>query len=232
MHATRRLFSIIQFLRSARAPVRAQYLAEELEVSVRTIYRDIAELQTQGVPICGEAGVGYILEDDYHLPPLMLTPDELEAALLGAQWVAKNGDSGLASGARSLLAKLHSAVPEELQGILAKEALVVPVQEQVPDHRIDLALLRQSIHQRQKLRIQYLDLKQQTSERTIWPFMLAYFENKRLLCAWCESRNDFRHFRTDRIQSCEPIQQRFPKTVQQLRALWWQKERKRGLKFQ
>lgn len=115
MSATRRLFSIIQTLRSAKRPITAQQLCEQLEVSLRTIYRDIAELQAQNIPIEGEAGIGYILRDGYDMPPLMLTLDELEAALLGAQWVAERGDEKLSIGARSLVEKLNDVVPQHLK---------------------------------------------------------------------------------------------------------------------
>src|SRR5579859_7645755 len=118
MRRTERLFQIIQILRSARFPVTGRVLADELEISLRTLYRDMAELMAQRVPIRGEAGAGYVLEDGYDMPPLMLTADELEAAVLGAAWVAKRGDPSLARGARDLVAKLSAVIPEALRPIL------------------------------------------------------------------------------------------------------------------
>ena len=123
MRRTERLFQIIQILRSAKGPVTGQSFAEELEVSLRTLYRDMAELIAQRVPITGEAGTGYVLDDGYDMPPLMLTPDELDAAALGVSWVMRHGDPTLARGARDLLAKLSDAVPEELRPIALDSAI-------------------------------------------------------------------------------------------------------------
>ena len=126
MRRTERLFQIIQILRRARRPITGQHLAEELEVSLRTLYRDMAELIAQRVPIRGEAGTGYVLDRGYDLPPLMLTADELEAAVLGAKWVAARGDDALARGAEDLIAKLSSVVPPELEPVIV-DAGVFPV---------------------------------------------------------------------------------------------------------
>src|SRR5690349_20379943 len=120
MRRADRLFQIIQILRRSRRPVTANQLAEELEVSQRSVYRDIADLIGQRVPIRGEAGIGYILDGGFDMPPLMLTPDELEAAVLGAQWVADRGDAVLARAARDLLSKISSVVPERLRPFIAE----------------------------------------------------------------------------------------------------------------
>ncbi len=115
MRRADRLFQIIQVLRRSRQPVTADKLACELRVSKRSIYRDIADLTGQGVPVRGEAGMGYILDREYDMPPLMLTPDELEAAALGTQWVAERGDPALAGAARDLISKIASAIPQRLR---------------------------------------------------------------------------------------------------------------------
>ena len=214
-----RLFSIVQILRSARRPVKATELAQALEVSQRTIYRDVAELQAQHVPIQGEAGIGYVLKKGFDLPPLMLTPDELEAALLGAQWVASRGDSDLERGARSLIEKIQQILPHHLQPILGNPTVTAALNPAVSD-TVDTTLLRSAIREQRKLRITYLDEQGRSSERIVWPFLLTYFDCVRLLCTWCELRQGFRHFRTDRIQSLLVLEERFPQTVTQLYEQW------------
>ncbi|MBT3790967.1 MAG: YafY family transcriptional regulator [Alphaproteobacteria bacterium] len=225
MRRADRLFQIIQVLRGAtRAPITAQQLAEELETSARTIYRDIADLMAQRVPIRGEAGVGYVLESGYDMPPLMLTADEIEAALLGAQWVATQGDPALAAGARDLIAKISDVVPEDLRPtVLNTVSMMPPVPEQQAD-AIDMQQLRSWIRRRGKIRINYRDVKDDTSERTIWPIAVAYFHTVRLIVAWCESRENFRHFRTDRIKSTEFLEDTYPTRTEVLRKQWWEQE--------
>lgn len=218
-----RLFSIIQILRSAKHPVKAAQLAQTLEVSQRTIYRDIAELQAQRVPILGEAGIGYVLKKGFDLPPLMLTPDELEAALLGAQWVAQRGDSELTRGAHSLIEKIEQIIPHDLQHILGAPTVTVPPGYRVEDN-IDAALLRNAIRDQRKIRIHYRDEQGRQSERILWPFLVAYFDAVRLLCAWCELREGFRNFRTDRILSVDILEDRCPKSASRLFEDWQQQE--------
>jgi predicted DNA-binding transcriptional regulator YafY len=221
MRRTERLFQIIQILRRARGPVTGQHLSEELEVSLRTVYRDMAELIAQRVPIRGEAGTGYVLDSGYDLPPLMLTADELEAAVLGAKWVAARGDDALARGAEDLIAKLSSVVPAELEPVIV-DAGVYPVTRF--DNRVkdsfDVSLARAAIRHQQKLRIEYADEHGRVSSRMIWPFIVAYWEDVRLVCAWCELRQDFRHFRTDRVIRADLLEERFRERVPVLRARW------------
>lgn len=224
MRRTERLFQIIQVLRRARGPVTGQALAEELEVSLRTLYRDMAELIAQRVPIRGEAGTGYVLEQGYDMPPLMLTADELEAAVLGAQWVAARGDAALSRGARDLIAKLTVAVPRELQPVIVDAGLRPISSRQRPKDGFDVALVRQAIRGQTKLEIEYADETGAVTRRTIWPILLAYWDDVRLICAWCELRQGFRHFRTDRVCKADPLG-RFPESVSRLRRRWEQ-ERK------
>ena len=225
MRRADRLFQIIQVLRGAtRAPITAHQLAEELETSARTIYRDIADLMAQRVPIRGEAGVGYVLESGYDMPPLMLTADEIEAALLGAQWVATQGDPALAAGARDLIAKISDVVPEDLRPmVLNTVSLTVPTMEMETD-AIDMQQLRSWIRRRGKIRIDYRDEKGAASARTIWPIAVAYFHTARLIVAWCEIREDFRHFRTDRISTTEFLEDTYPTRTDILRKQWWEQE--------
>tara|TARA_R110002072_G_scaffold1144_1_gene9552 strand:+ start:97 stop:789 length:693 start_codon:yes stop_codon:yes gene_type:complete len=219
MRRTERLFQIIQVLRRHRAPVTGQALAEELEVSLRTLYRDMAELIAQRVPIRGEAGTGYVLEDGYDMPPLMLTADELEAAVLGAQWVAARGDAALSRGARDLIAKLTVAVPRELQPVIVDSGLVPVSYRQRPKDNFDVALVREAIRGQTKMAIDYADETGNVTRRIIWPFLLAYWDQVRLIAAWCELRRDFRHFRTDRVRRAETLG-RFPDRVATLRHRW------------
>lgn len=221
MRRTERLFRIIQILRRKRRPVTGHELAEELEVSLRTLYRDMAELIAQRVPVRGEAGTGYVLDKGYDLPPLMLTADELEAAVLGAKWVAAHGDPSLARGAEDLIAKLSSVIPAELEPVIVDAGLhpVTRHNQKITDS-VDIAIVRNAIRTQTRLAIDYIDEQERTTRRTIWPFLIAYWESVRLICAWCELRQDFRHFRTDRIRSIDETGERFPERVKLLRARW------------
>ena len=220
MRRTERLFQIIQILRASRFPVTGKSLAEELEISLRTLYRDMAELIAQRVPVRGEAGTGYVLDDGYDMPPLMLTADELEAAALGAAWVAARADQSLAWGARDLLTKLSSAIPQELRPIILDAGLRTVTSRPMVRDRFDAAILRQAIRERLKRHIVYQAQKGAVSDRIIWPLFIAYFDEVRIIVAWCESRDDYRHFRTDRIQSLERLQDKYPARRAHLIRVW------------
>lgn len=203
MRRADRLFRIIQVLRRSRRPVTAARLADELEVTKRSIYRDIAVLVAQRVPIRGEAGIGYVIDREFDMPPLMLTPDELEAAVLGAQWVAGRGDPALATAARDLLAKISAAVPARLRVFVVEPTVGAPLPLGKHTDVIDVAKVRQWIRAGRKLRIHYEDEAGKRTRRTIWPVVIGYMETVRLVPAWCEKRRGFRHFRTDRILEAE-----------------------------
>jgi len=162
-----------------------------------------------------------VLDSGYDLPPLMLTADELEAAVLGAKWVAARGDPALARGAEDLIAKLSTVVPEELQPVIVDAGLqpVTRLDQRITDS-VDIAPVRNAIRTQTKLEIDYADEHGRTTSRTIWPFLIAYWETVRLICAWCELRQDFRHFRTDRILTVEEPGTRFPERVSVLRKRW------------
>src|SRR5437016_3962011 len=198
MRRADRLFQIIQVLRRTRKPLTADAIAAELETSKRTIYRDVAALIGQRVPIRGEAGMGYILEKGFDLPPLMLTPDEIEAAVLGAQWVAGHADVALARAADDLIAKIADTVPERLRPfVLEPASRARPGWGREPD-RIDMARTRTQIHEGKKITLHYRDEQGRDSERTIWPIAVGYLEAVRLLAAWCALRKAFPSFRTRR----------------------------------
>jgi len=220
MRRADRLFEIIQILRRSRRPVTADAIAEELETSKRTIYRDIAALLGRRVPIRGEAGVGYVLEDGFDLPPLMLTVDEVEAAVLGAQWVTRRGDPTLAKAAQNLLAKIATTVPEDLRSYVIDPVSAMPPRWSDTPEAIDLAQLRAQIRAGRKLVIAYCDESGRETHRTVWPCAIGYMEMSRMLVAWCELREAFRHFRLDRITEPQWLEDRYPQRPAVLRGQW------------
>ncbi|KJV28442.1 helix-turn-helix transcriptional regulator [Luteibacter yeojuensis] len=205
MRRADRLFQIIQVLRRSSRPMTAAALAEEIETSRRTIYRDITDLIGQRVPITGEAGVGYVLDRSYDMPPLMLTPDEIEAIVLGSQWVAGLGDKTLASAAKDVLGKIAAVIPENLRPHIARPSVGLRPFTPPPRDDIDTNALRQAIRDDRKVRMHYCAESGEESTRIIWPVVLGYDATLRMLIAWCELREGFRHFRTDRIVSIEVL---------------------------
>jgi predicted DNA-binding transcriptional regulator YafY len=221
MRRADRLFRIIQVLRRRRRPVTAQEIAEELEASVRTIYRDIAQLMADRVPIRGEAGMGYVLEGGFDMPPLMLTADEIEAAMLGAQWVMGRGDAALKRAASDLVAKIGAVIPEHLRPVLMEpSASAAPALPDAPEDVIDMARVRTAIRTQGKIRLVYRDEKGVETSRIVWPIAVSYWERVRLLVAWCELRRGFRHFRTDRIAAYEFLEGRYPTARTRLMVQW------------
>lgn len=220
MRRADRLFQIIQILRRSARPVTAGDMATELEVSQRTVYRDVADLIGQRVPIRGEAGFGYVLDDAFDMPPLMLTRDEIEAAVLGAQWVAGRGDPVLASAARDLIAKITSVMPESLRPYIADAAIATRPGWRLQPDGIDIARLRAAIHEGRKIRIRYRTEPGDISERVVWPVIIAFFDQARALAAWCELRQDFRTFRTDRVIAAEFLEERHGTRPGELRHRW------------
>jgi predicted DNA-binding transcriptional regulator YafY len=223
MRKADRLFEIIQILRRSKQPVTADAMAAELETSKRSVYRDIAALLAQRIPIRGEAGIGYVLERGLDMPPLMLTTDEIEAAVLGAQWVIARGDPQLSTSARDLLAKIEASVPERLRPFVAEPSgRVLPAYDRKPD-AIDLAAVRHAIHNGRKMRLEYSDAQDRATKRVIWPILLGYMETTRIICAWCETRRDFRSFRSDRIKAAEVLDEKYPERPAALRVKWRKK---------
>ncbi|AKU23572.1 YafY family protein [Massilia sp. NR 4-1] len=220
MSRTGRLFQLMDVLRGKRRPVTAAVLAEKLGVSERTIYRDMQTLAELGAPLQGEAGVGYLLRAGFFMPPLMFSPDELEALVLGARWVRQQGDAGLAQAANNALAKIATATPKDLRDDMAETSLWVPL---FPDSAgLDpfMPPVREAIRRQHKLRIAYSDEKGKASERVVWPFALAFFQGLRVLAAWCEMRQALRHFRIDRISAAEPLAECYPTPRHTLLKRW------------
>ncbi len=228
MRKADRLFQIVQILRRTTRPVTADAIAEELETSKRSVYRDIAALIGQRVPIRGEAGVGYVLDDGFDLPPLMLTADEIDAVALGAHWVAGHADPALARAARDVLAKVESVLPEEMRPFLADPtARTAPAWDR-PVDGLDAAQLRAWIRAAKKLDIAYADEQGRLTERTVWPLLIGYLDARRILVAWCELRADFRTFRLDRIRSATFLDAPIPGRPALLRARWLKEVQEHG----
>ena len=208
MRRADRLFEIIQLLRR-KPTVRASDLAAALEVSERTIYRDIRDLMTSGVPIEGEAGVGYVLKAGFDLPPLMFTETEIEALVLGARIVESWADEELSEAASDVIAKVEAVIPDRLRGYMASTALLAPPLHFMEPIGFDLADLRRAVRGQIKVFFRYTDVLSQGSERTVRPLSLAYFGPVWVLAAWCELRNDFRTFRLDRVVDFAVTGERF-----------------------
>jgi predicted DNA-binding transcriptional regulator YafY len=205
-----RLFDILRVVRAASRPVTAASLADELEVTVRTVYRDIATLQARRIPIEGAPGIGYVLRRGFELPPLMFTEDEAEAIAVGARMLARTGDPGLQKAAESVLSKVTLVVPDLLREYLraapvyvSKSGAPVPARRDLP------TVIRHAIRDSRKMRIDYQDEAGRRTERVIQPFAVAYYVEATLVCAWCELRNDIRHFRTDRIVAAAVLDEPF-----------------------
>jgi len=209
MRRTDRLFDIIQTLRVAAGPMTAATLAEQLEVNVRTVYRDIATLQARRIPIEGAAGIGYVLRRGFDLPPLMFTADEIDAISVGARLVRRLRDPGLQDAADSVLAKITTILPDALRAGVASAPFYVSDGSARAPEGIDLSDVRHAIRETRKLRITYADASGQSSNRTIWPIAMAYYVDVTLIGAWCELREDYRHFRVERIVSSTLLQDRF-----------------------
>lgn len=210
MRRADRLFDIIEYLRRHRRVVTAAELAEKTEVSVRTIYRDIADLQASRVPIDGEAGLGYLLREGYDLPPLMFTEEEAEAMALGARIVASWGDEELGDAAKSVLAKLRAVLPRNLKAQFDALGVMAPPAHYQEKVVIDLARVRKAVRNKRKIRFSYANADGKTSKRTIWPLTLSFYGAVWTVPGWCELRKDFRVFRADRMQDLEVLDERIP----------------------
>jgi predicted DNA-binding transcriptional regulator YafY len=219
MSKASRLFDLMQILRRHHHPVAGSGLAREARVSLRTIYRDIATLQAMGAAIEGEAGVGYILRPGFLLPPLMFSEEELQALALGAQWVRTQTDEGLALAAHDALSKIGAVLPPELRYVLNDNDFHVG-RPSAQARSVDLKMLRQAMREQRKLLITYRDPKGVETERVIWPIGIAFFESRRIIAGWCELRQDFRPFRTDRIERAELQTDRYPGRRRDLVKKW------------
>ncbi|MBW8284759.1 MAG: YafY family transcriptional regulator [Rhizobium sp.] len=220
MRKASRLFEIIQILRLSRRVVTAAEIAERLEVTPRSIYRDIAALQAMRVPIEGERGLGYILRPGFDLPPLMFSVEETEAIVLGLALLERTADTALKQAARRVNGKIAAAVPEPLRRVLESKALhawgsIAPVPQ-----GIDLAEVRAAIRDERKLLFDYRDEMGNATERAVRPLALVYYSATAVVVAWCELREAIRNFRADRVENCQPLETFFPGEGDGLRELW------------
>lgn len=217
---TTRLFDVIQLLRAARGPVLAREIANSLEVSIRTVYRDIASLQAMQTPILGEPGIGYVMRKGYDLPPINFDADEAEAISVGLGLIARTGDPGLWRAAGRAARKLHEAAPGTRKLVTSSWGV-----ENVPT--VDLSALRGAIRKETKMRIVYRDAEDRETIRTVWPLVLIYYVDNALIVAWCELRQAVRHFRLDRVVSCSALADDFRGQGDALIAQW-ERSQKQG----
>ena len=220
MQRAPRLLQLLQILRRHHTTVTGAALAEELGISLRTLYRDIASLQEQGADIAGEPGIGYRMRPGFLLPPLMFSEDEIEAIVLGSRWVAMRTDPTLGAAAREALAKIEAVLPPQARDILEHSALLVGPSPEIQASVLDLSMARVCIRERRKVRLAYRDAKGEITDRVVWPVALAFFDPARMLAAWCETRQDFRHFRLDRIESWTPLENRYTGSRTSLLGRW------------
>jgi len=217
------MFEIIQTLRRAKAPVTASSLADDLEVTKRTIYRDIATLQGQRVPIEGEAGIGYILRPGFDLPPLMFSSEEVEAISVGLALLTRSGDARLLAAARRVTQKISDVLPDHA-GSVEDSPLLVSGWNAIPSSSVSPDTLRNAIRSEHVLEIGYQDEQGQQTQRTIKPLALIYYVDALVIAAWCELRVGFRHFRLDRIASCTLTERTFTGEGSALRTAWEERE--------
>lgn len=203
MRRADRLMKTVHFLRGRRRAVTAKRIAEEFDICTRTVYRDVQDLINSGAPISGEAGVGYLIDKQYYLPPVTFDAEELEAIGLGISIVRHWTDERFAEKAASAFAKIQAVLPADLQGELEQiTTYSIPNQPDLP-WSVSFSDLRECIRVRQKIRISYTDEATQNTLRTLRPLALIFCSPIWLLATWCEKRNDFRNFRLDRIQTVE-----------------------------
>jgi len=220
MSRAQRLLDLIQVLRGHRRAIRGSALAGELGVSMRTLYRDIETLRAQGAHIDGEAGVGYVLRPGFMLPPLMFSEEEIEALVLGSRWVSERADGPLGKAARNVLAKIGAVLPLDLKDEIERSGLLIGPGETLPAGDTELPLIREAIRAERKIQISYADEQGNSTWRTVWPFALTFYDRVRVVVAWCELRDGYRHFRTDRIVRLEVATERYPRRRATLLKEW------------
>ena len=210
MQKAERLLQLIDLLNGRRTAITAEQLAEQLNVSVRTLYRDIQSLQVSGIPIEGEAGVGYLIRGHFHLPPLMFDFEEMQALLLGCKMVEAFTDEELAAGAVRATQKIRAVLPDALLKRADEQPYQVPNFNQYQAVRETHLQVRHACEKRCKIFIKYTTAEGQYSERTVWPLAMVCWGKYWTLLSWCEYREDYRHFRFDRIQNLEMLNEIFP----------------------
>ncbi|MCC9654517.1 helix-turn-helix transcriptional regulator [Rhodopirellula halodulae] len=209
MRRADRLFRIVEYLKARRETVTAKELGEELEVGVRTIYRDIADLRASGVPLTGEAGVGYLLSPNYVVRPLLFDDEELEALALGAQMVQSWADPAMAQAARRALDRITVVLPDSLADNIRQSTSYAYPSAGKPALQIDFTSLRRAIGTRHLVEFAYIDQNGSSTTRRIRPLAIIFLAPNWMVAAWCELRRDFRHFRVDRMQELVVLDEKF-----------------------
>jgi predicted DNA-binding transcriptional regulator YafY len=215
-----RLFEIIQILRLASHPITAAKIADRLEVTPRSIYRDIVALQAMRVPIEGGRGIGYILRPGFDLPPLMFSIEETEAIVLALALLQRSGDSALRKAAETVSDKIAGAMPAPLRQVLSTDAIYAWGSVMPEPIGIDLAMVRAAIRDERKLHITYTDEQNRATERTVRPIALIYYSAHSVMVAWCELRDGLRNFRADRVTRATATGEHFAGEGDGLRKLW------------
>ncbi len=208
MRRSERLFQLVTLMQGRRTAITANALAENLGVAVRTVYRDVQALILSGVPIDGEAGVGYRLRAGFELPPLMFQQEELTALLVGSRMVRAWTDPGLAQAAKVAESKILAVLTPAMLNAVSRLPYRIPAYER-PESGIH-GLLRKTCEEKRKIAIRYLDMSGEASFRTLWPLGMVGWGDHWTLLAWCELRNAYRNFRFDRIKSIEVLSERYP----------------------
>lgn len=208
MHKSERLFQLVNLLKGRRLAITAKTLAERFSVSERTIYRDIQHLQSSGVPIEGEAGIGYLIAD-YPLPPMMFSYDELTALLLGSKMVDAWTDTHLGENAKSAIAKIEAVLPKHLKQQHDHSPYLVSSFNHGPQQKVFSARLRSAIESKNIVVLHYQDVESRQTRRPVEPLGLVYWGGKWTLIAFCQLRHDYREFRLDRILDVELTEQHF-----------------------
>ncbi len=220
MRRADRLFELIQILRRARTTLTAAQLAERLEVTPRTVYRDMAALIAMRVPVEGAAGVGYIMRPGYDLPPLMFDHEEIEAIVVGLELLRRTSDKGLQAAAKRVTAKIADVLPDPREADMADGRFVVSRFGAPDPGAADMGMLRAAVRGDRQLAIDYRDEKGDASHRTVLPLAVIYYTEVTVLAAWCELRQGFRHFRADRIITCQETGETFSDRAEDLRRVW------------
>lgn len=219
MPRSERLLRLVDILRRHHYPVSGQNLARELQISLRTLYRDIATLQSQGAEIVGEAGIGYILKHGFTLPALMFSVEEIEALVLGSRFVMSRTDDELSQAARSALSKIKEVLPQSMIDFCDKTTLIMAPRPQEPATTF-FPEIRTAIRNELKIIIKYRDLHEKVTTRTIWPFGVAFFDDVKVILAYCEKRQEYRHFRIDRLVSMAMTEIKYPQNRYYLIKKW------------
>jgi len=229
MRRADRLLQIVQILRRANGqPVSAKQIAEELEVTQRTIYRDMVGLESINVPVRGEAGVGYVLEGGLDLPPLIFNSTELETLMLGARWAEAHGDPDQQLAAQDVIAKIATVLPDELRDEFYDVSLYAPsITKTRYEGIVSSHEIRKTLKTNKIVELSYRNEAGADSKRRIWPISIGYFDFKRLLLGWCELRDDYRTFRADRISSITVLSERIPRSRAVMKKEWWENEERK-----